>query len=422
MIKASVCTIGDEILIGQIIDTNTALISSKLNEAGIRISRKVSIGDDPATIKSFLKEELENNDIVITTGGLGPTGDDLTKQSLFELTGAAAWLCSVEQAAVNREILHSRGLDTLMTNTAQAMYPDSGEVIVNRVGTAPILVFRLKSELFPNKPTLYAMPGVPHETATALTDVLDDIKHHFNLPSICHKSIMTYGMAESALEQRIKPWVKALDEDMHLAYLPNTLTGVKLRLSIYGAADRNEALSRIETRFAELHSLLGNIIYSDGESNLESVVGKLLAKRGETLSIAESCTGGEISHLITTVAGSSAYYLGSVTSYAIPVKEKLLSVKDDTILRNGVVSSAVAVEMAEGVRNLTGSTYSLATTGWADSYGDEHEPAGTVWIAVSGPAGSVSRRAVYHNDRKRNIERFAATALNMLRLYILGDI
>ena len=418
MTTASVCTIGDEILIGQIIDTNTALISRALNDAGIRVRRKLSIGDDPDEILNSLRRELEDNDIVITTGGLGPTKDDLTKQVLFELGGGAGWVLCEEQAEINRAILHSRGLDLLGNNAAQAMVPDCARVIPNKVGTAPILAFRI--EKYPHKPLLYAMPGVPHETATALPEVIDDIRRILSLQAICHRSIMTYGIAESALEEKINPWVEKLPADMYLAYLPNTLTGVKLRLSIYGAEDAEQAGKRIEEQFAALGRILGDKIYSYSEDTLESAIGKLLRGSGRTLSVAESCTGGEISHLLTTVPGSSEYYLGSVTSYAAAVKEKVLSVPASVIEKEGIVSSAVAEKMAEGIRALTGSTFSVATTGWADSYGDEHEPAGTVWIAVSGPAGTMSMRANYHNDRRRNIERFAATALNFLRLYIIS--
>ncbi len=420
MITASVCTIGDEILIGQITDTNTADIARALNQAGVRISRKVSIGDSREEIISFLTEELKTNDIVITTGGLGPTMDDLTKQALFELSGAKGWYKDERQAEINREILHSRGLDSLGNNAMQAMVPDTASVIINKVGTAPILVFSLSGPRFPHNPVLYAMPGVPHETLAALPGVMDDIRSRFRLSAICHRSIMTYGIAESALEEKISPWVESLPEDMHLAYLPNTLTGVRLRLSVYGASDGESAARRISGRFEALKEILGDIIYSDQDDTLQQVIGKILRSSGETLSVAESCTGGEISHLLTTVPGSSEYYLGSVTSYSPEVKAKVLGVSRETIEKEGIVSAAIASEMAEGVRRLTGSTYSLSTTGWADAYGDEKEPAGTVWIAVSGPRGTRTLRARYHNDRQRNIQRFAATALNFLRLYIIS--
>lgn len=414
MTTASICTIGDEILIGQIVDTNTAMLSRAMNSLGIKITRKVSIGDSKEDIKRFLKEEFKTNDIVITTGGLGPTRDDLTKEALYELTGAESWIESPEQTEINIMILRSRGLDILDNNKMQSFVPNTATVITNRLGTAPIMAFHL-----PDGKSLYAMPGVPHETEGALQDVLEDIKKNYKLDNIYHSSIMTYGIAESALEKKITPWVESLPEGMHLAYLPNTLTGVRLRLSIYGAGE--DAAGRISDRFDELERLLGDIVYAREDSSLENAIGALLKGTGKTLSVAESCTGGEISHLITTVPGSSEYYLGSVTSYAVPIKEKILGVNGSTIDNYGIVSSNVAAEMAEGVRRLTGSTYSVATTGWADSYGDDREPAGTVWIAVSGPKGTKTKRACYHNDRKRNIERFAATALNFLRIYILSE-
>ena len=417
MTTASVCTIGDEILIGQITDTNTALIARELNAAGVRISRKVSIGDDPAEIISFLRAELAENDIVITTGGLGPTKDDLTKQTLFELCGAKGWKESPEQAEINREILHSRGLDSLGNNRMQAMVPDCAEVILNPVGTAPIMAIPFDG----GKRRLYAMPGVPHETESALPKVVEDIRAHFALPAICHRSIMTYGIAESALEEKINPWVKSLDPDMHLAYLPNTLTGVRLRLSIYGTQDREDATRRIEAKTGDLKAILGDLIYSENDDTLQNAVGRLLRAKGRTLAVAESCTGGEISHLLTSVSGSSDYFPGGVVSYAAAVKEEVLGVGAATIENKGIVSSEVAAEMAEGVRRLTGSDYSLSTTGWADAYGDEREPAGTVWIGVSGPLGTRTMRASYHNDRRRNIQRFAATALNFLRLYLISE-
>ena len=268
---------------------------------------------------------------------------------------------------------------------------------------------------------LYSLPGVPFEALAALPDVLEDIRTHFGITHICHKTLMTYGMAESALAKKIEAWEDALPEDIHLAYLPNQLTGVRLRLSIYGGAQQEQE-ARINEEIARLKPLLGELIYAEEDTTLEATIGKLLRGTGRTLSAAESCTGGMISHLLTTVPGSSEYYLGSVTSYAVPVKESMLGVKAETIENNGIVSAAVAAEMAEGVRKATGSTYSVATTGWADSYGDEREPAGTVWVGVSGPEGTRTARFNYRNDRKRNIERFAASALNELRKYIANSL
>ena len=320
------------------------------------------------------------------------------------------------------EILHSRGLDVLDINKAQANVPDTCEVINNKKGTAPIMVFRFPAEKFGHPATLYALPGVPFEAIGALPDIIDDIKcHQEGLSDIFHKCIMVYGLAESALSKLIEDWEDSLPEDMHLAYLPNQLTGVRLRLSIYGGNKEDEE-RRIDAEFERLRPLLGDMIYSWQDGTLQNAIGAIFRGSGMTLSCAESCTGGEIAHLITSVPGASEYFLGSVTSYAIPIKEKLLKVRAGTIKKFGVVSSEVAVEMATGVRRLLGSTYSVATTGLAGPSGDEQNPVGTVWIGIAGPNGTYSVKKNYRNDRTRNIQRFAATALDEVRKYILRDL
>lgn len=435
MTTASVCTIGDEILIGQIVDTNSSHIARALNGLGIRVTHMVSIGDDHQTIINQLKEELTNNDVVIVTGGLGPTKDDITKKALAELSGSRFELGNLEQKRIIGRILHSRGLDALAINLQQAVVPDTCEVIPNRKGTAAVMVFRFGGPVpspstaeyspspadFGHPCALYSLPGVPFEALGALPDVIADIQAHFPVSHICHRTLMTFGMAESALAKKIEAWEDALPDDMHLAYLPNPLTGVRLRLSIYGG-DPADQEARIDAALAQLRPLLGDLIYAEEDTTLEAAIGGLLRGTGRTLSVAESCTGGMISHLLTTVSGASEYYLGSVTSYAVPVKEALLGVHAGTIESNGIVSAAVAAEMAEGARRATGSTYAVATTGWADATGDSHEPAGTVWVGVSGPEGTVTARFNYRNDRRRNIERFAAAALNELRKYIVNSL
>ena len=418
MTKASVCTIGDEILIGQIVDTNSSHISQALNSLGIRVGKMVSIADDSNQIRTCLESELSENDIVVCTGGLGPTKDDITKETLARMSGADGWVENQEQKEIIIRILSSRGLQILDINLRQAMVPDSCEVIPNKLGTAPIMVFRFPAERFGHPAVLYSLPGVPFEALGALPDVLEDIRAHFGLGAIVHSTMMTYGLAESALAKLIEPWESALPDDMHLAYLPNPVTGVRLRLSVYDADD--SAAERISAQFALLKPILGDYIYAMEDTSLEAVIGALLRGSGQTLSCAESCTGGMISHLLTTVSGSSEYYLGSVTSYHPDVKAKVLGVDPAVIESQGIVSSAVAAAMARGVRSLTGSTFSVSTTGWADSYGDEREPAGTVWVGVDGPAGTRTAKFNFRNDRKRNIERFAASALNELRKYIIS--
>ena len=420
MIEASICTIGDEILIGQIVDTNSAAIARSLEEIGIKVGRTLSIGDDRGEIIGNLENELRISNIVISTGGLGPTKDDITKSALAEMSGSDAYVENPVQMEIIHDILRSRGLDILDINKAQALVPDTCEVIPNRLGTAPIMVFRFPEERFGHPATLYSLPGVPFEAIGALPDVIEDIKNHNSLTGIFHKCVMVAGLAESALSKLIEPWEDSLPEDMHLAYLPNQLTGVRLRLSIYGGNKEDEE-KRIDERFAALEPILGDKIYSYSDDTLQNAVGALLRGTGKTLSAAESCTGGMISSLITSVPGASEYYLGSVTSYAVAVKESVLGVGHDVVETYGVVSSEVAAAMAEGVRKLTGSTYSVATTGLAGPAGDERNPVGTVWIGVSGPHGTTTARRVYKNDRKRNIERFTSAALDELRLYILQD-
>ena len=419
MIHASICTIGNEILIGQIVDTNSSRLAAALEEAGIRVTRMLSIGDDRDEILNNLRNELTLSDIVITTGGLGPTKDDITKGVLAELSGSTGFVEHAGQLAIIHDILHSRGLDMLAINRAQALVPDRCEVIENRLGTAPIMVFRFPEESF--GATLYALPGVPFEAVGAIPDVMQDIRAHEPLEPILHHSLMVYGLAESALSELIAPWEDALPEDMHLAYLPHPLTGIRLRLSIYGGT-REDQEKRVEEQIRRLQEILGNKVYSNQDDTLEATIGRLLKATGKTLSAAESCTGGEISHLITSVPGSSAYYLGSVISYAVSVKEKVLGVPPETIEKAGVVSGEVAAAMAEGVRKVTGSDYAVATTGLAGPDGDAFNPVGTVWIGVAGPKGTKTLKKQFRNDRKRNIQRFSAEALNFLRLIILDDL
>lgn len=419
MVTAGICTIGDEILIGQIIDTNSSLISRALGEIGVKVGDMVSIADDRSSIIRRLCEELSMNQIVISTGGLGPTKDDITKDALAELSGSSRYIRHEGQEKLVYEILHSRGLDVLDINLRQADVPENCEVIVNRRGTAPIMVFRFPEERFGHPAALYAMPGVPYETEAALPDVMENIRTHFPTSDIYHKSLMVYGLAESALSKLIEPWEDALPEDIHLAYLPNPLTGVRLRLSIYGG-DRETEEKRISAQIEALKPYLGDRLYSLRDDTIEAALGRILSERGLTLAAAESCTGGEIAHLLTTVSGSSAYFLGSVTAYSAEVKVKVLGVPREVIEEKGIVSSEVAAAMANGARALFGSSFAVATTGWADATGDEHEPAGTVWVGVSGPDGTVTERYQYKGDRKRNIERFAASALDTLRRYIIN--
>ena len=422
MKQASICTIGDEILIGQVVDTNSSHISQALNSLGIKVSRMVSIGDDHSTIVSSLEEELSRNDIVIVTGGLGPTKDDITKKALADLSGAISYKTDERQLEIIHRILSARGIAALDINLAQASVPDTCEVIPNRLGTAPVMAFRFPESRFGHYATLYSLPGVPFEAIGALPDVLSDIKDHYPISDIYHRTVMTFGIPESVLAKQIEEWEDSLPEDMHLAYLPDPIKGVRLRLSIYGGS-KDEQESRIEAQLEMLKPILGDALYSDRDDTLQECIGRMLAERSLTVSAAESCTGGTISALFTAVPGSSEYYLGSVTSYANSVKTDVLGVDPAIIEEFGAVSSECVAQMAEGVRRLTGSDFAVATSGIAGpGGGSEEKPVGLVWIGVSSKAGTQTLKMNFRGDRKRNIERFASSALDTLRRKIIKEL
>ena len=422
MKTAAICTIGDEILIGQIVDTNSSAIAIELNNIGIKVCRMISISDDGTDIKQSIKSLLHNFDIVIVTGGLGPTKDDITKKALAELSGSRGDIFHEGQMQVIERILAHRGIDISDINRAQAMVPDTCEVMVNRKGTAPGMIFRFSPADFTHCPVLYSLPGVPFEAIGLLPDVMADIRRHFALDSIYHKTITTYGIAESTLAKMIEPWEDALPSDMHLAYLPNPLTGVKLRLSIYGG-DRDEEITRIDREFAKVMPVIGDAVYGEGDDTLQSVIAKRLTESGLTLSVAESCTGGFLASLFTAMPGASKYFYGSVTSYDNSVKKNILNVSIETIAEHGAVSRECAEAMALGVCKALNTDFAISTTGIAGpDGGSEDKPVGTVWIGVAypdaehpGKTAVISRMFRFNNDRYTNIQRFAGSALNLLR-------
>lgn len=428
MKRAAICTIGDEILIGQIIDTNSSAIAKELNSIGVKVQRMVSISDDDTDIKQSMKSLLQQNDIVIVTGGLGPTKDDITKKALGELSGSKGKVFHQGQMEVIERILAHRGIEISDINREQAVVPDTCEVMLNRKGTAPGMIFRFPAELFCNCPVLYSLPGVPFEAIGLLPDVTADIRKHFSLDSIHHKTLTTYGIAESTLAKTIEPWEDALPEDMHLAYLPNPLTGVRLRLSIYGG-EREDEVRRIDAEFAKLRPVLGDAIYGEGDDTLQTVVARILTASGHTLSVAESCTGGRIASLITEIPGASKFFYGSVTSYDNSVKENVLHVPTEIIARHGAVSRECAEAMALGVRKVLGTDYTVSTTGIAGPDGGTPEkPVGTVWVGVAypdmkhpGKTAVISRMFRFNNSRTTNIDRFAGSALNLLRTVLISE-
>ena len=417
MTTASICTIGDEILIGQIVDTNSAMISRELGKAGVRVSEILSVGDDGREISRVIEEGLRKNDIVILTGGLGPTKDDITKSVLYSLSGSTGYVTDGRQLEIIHDLLTSRGLDVLETNRRQAEVPDKCSVIPNRLGTAPVMVMRFPEEKYGHTATVYSLPGVPFEAAGAMKDIISDIGSVYSLSEIHHKTIMTYGIAESALSDKITGWESALPSYVRLAYLPDPLKGVTLRLSVYGASD--DAGTVFSTETEKLKKILGDAVYAENETTLQQVVGELLRKKGMTISTAESCTGGLVASLLTSVPGASDYFLGSVVSYAYSVKENVLGVSPDIIGRYGAVSPECAAAMADGVRRLTGSDFALSTTGNAGPAASENKDVGLVWVGISSKYCTQTIDFHFHNDRIRNRERFAASALDAVRKFII---
>ena len=413
MKTASICTIGDEILIGQIVDTNSSHIARELNLLGIQVKYMTSIGDDRERILSELGNCLDHTDIVIVTGGLGPTKDDITKDALRELSGAKGYKRSDEQMAHIERILGARGIPLIDTNRAQALVPDTCTVIPNKLGTAPCMAFYGLGAH--GSSALYSLPGVPFEALGLLPDVMTDIRQHFALEAITHHTIATFGIPESTLAKQIEPWEDALPENIHLAYLPNPTFGVRLRLTQFGGE------ADFSPYIAELQKILGDAIYGEGEDTLQVVIGRRLRAAGKTLALAESCTGGHLSELITSVAGCSDYYKGSVTSYSNEVKMKILGVRPETLQQDGAVSEACVREMSAGVLRALDTDYAVATSGIAGpSGGSPEKPVGTAWLAAAKrlPDGtlSIATQCVHFaSSRAVNIERFASSALDLLR-------
>lgn len=421
MITASICTIGDEILIGQIIDTNSSMISRELNRAGVKVDYMATCGDDRTEILSTLETCLRKSEIVIVTGGLGPTKDDITKRVLGELSGSTADVCNEEQLGIIRRILTARGVEMLDINMLQAHVPDTCTVIPNGIGTAPIMQFEFPEERFGRRNMLFSMPGVPFETEHALPDVISSIKKHYRLDEIFHRTICTFGIPESVLSKKIEQWEDNLPDNLHLAYLPNPVLGVRLRLSIYGTT-KEAGEAELDRYTASLAEILGESIYGYGQTNPQEAIGKLLIEKGATLSAAESCTGGYVAHLITEIAGASRYFYGGVVSYDNSIKKSVLGVSGDVLDRHGAVSRECVIQMAEGVRKRFATTYAIATSGIAGpDGGSPGKPVGTLWIAVCGPNGVCTKSMVSKSTRKINIERFAAQAIDFLRLSILNN-
>ncbi len=410
--RAQIITIGDEILIGQIIDTNSPFIASLLEANGVKVASIISISDTKEAIESTLAASINTFDITVTTGGLGPTKDDITKSVLCDIFDCEMKLHEPTYEFV-KERLGNINIEFNELNQSQAYLPAKATVIKNNHGTAPGLMFEKEGRL------LFSLPGVPYEMKQLVNDeVIPIIKSKFSLPTVYHKTAITYGLAESILAVKISSWEDSLPSNIHLAYLPST---GRIRLRLSATSLDNNIQATISKLFKELESILGDYLLGYDNASLESVVAEMLTSQGKSLAIAESCTGGKISSLFTAMDGASVYLKGGVVAYSNDVKVSLLDVSRESLDKYGAVSEQVATEMAEGVRKALDSDYGVATTGIASPVGDSAKSVGEVWISISSKKGSTTKHFRFSELRSINIERFSSAAISMLRDEIIAN-
>ncbi|MBL7968778.1 MAG: competence/damage-inducible protein A [Prolixibacteraceae bacterium] len=410
--KAEIITIGDEILIGQIVDTNSAWMGKQLNLNGIEVYQVTSVHDSRAHILKALSDAKKNVDLVLITGGLGPTKDDITKKCLCEFFNTEL-VFYPEVLDHVQALLSSRNVTINQLNRDQALLPASCTLLHNSVGTASGMWFERNNTIF------VSMPGVPFEMEAIMTEeVFPRLQRLGIMQSIIHKTVLTIGLPESMLAERIEQWENALPDFIKLAYLPSPMM-VRLRLSGYGT-DGPAIQAEIDRQVGQLMALIPDHIFGFDNDNLGIVLGRMLVERNCSLATAESCTGGSIAQFITSNPGSSAYFKGGVVAYSNEIKHRLLHVPVDLIDEFGAVSKQVAEKMAIGAREALQADYSVATTGIAGPDGGSAEkPVGTVWIAVAGPSGVESKMYTFKHNRERNIIRTTHTALNLLRTFML---
>jgi len=416
-INASIITIGDELLIGQTIDTNSAWIGQELNKIGVWLKRRVAVGDVGNDIWNALDAESKESDIIIITGGLGPTADDITKPLLCKYFGG--------KLIVNEDVLthvkylfdkvYRRPGPMLERNLKQAEVPDTCTVLHNARGTAPGMWFEKNGKIY------VSLPGVPHEMKGLMTnEVLPRIPQYFELPFIIHRTAFTMGTGESMIAEKIKEFEMSLPEHIKLAYLPG-YGMVKLRLTAKGD-DKEKMEKELDEKFSVLKELVDEWLVTDKDENLATVVTKILKEKNKTIGTAESCTGGYIAHLITSNPGSSIGYKGSIISYANDVKERILGVTDKTLRTVGAVSEETVIQMVKGAIEKLNVDFVVATSGiMGPDGGTDEKPVGTVWIAAGNKGKVETAKLAFRFDRERNIEMTSHTALNFLRKFILAN-
>lgn len=405
--KATIITIGDEILIGQILDTNSRYISRALNSHGIVVEERTSIGDNRQQIVETLDRALAQSEVVIITGGLGPTNDDITKHTLCDYFGSTLRYDEVEAEHI-RTMLAARNIAFNELNRGQAMVPECCTVLHNVHGTAPGMWFEKEGRV------VVSLPGVPFEMQHLIDEsVMPRLAAHFELREIVHRTMITFGIAESILAERISAWEEALPEYIHLAYLPAPNV-VRLRLSAYEVEGR-KVRNEIDALFEKLRTIIPDNIAGFEDASVEELVHNILTERGETLAVAESCTGGAIASKFTAQAGASAYFLCGVVSYSNESKSNVLGVKMSDIAQYGAVSEQVAIAMAQGVKGVSGANFAISTTGIAGpSGGSKEKPVGTVWIGIATPNKCYAVKKNCGTDRSQIISRATAYAISML--------
>ncbi len=413
MIKLSIITIGDELLIGQVIDTNSAWIAQTLSEFGISVTRRVAVGDQAEAINTALQQESTYSDVILITGGLGPTADDITKPVLCNFFGGK--MVTNEAALQNVQHLFAEVFRRPITerNILQAEVPDVAEIIQNSMGTAPGMIFNKEGKIF------ISMPGVPYEMhAMMLKNVIPYLVGKFSFPYLIHRTHITFGVGESTIADLLQDFENSLPGYIKLAYLPN-YGMVRLRLSASGT-NKDQLVKEVDDFSANLTMLVKEFLIATGDVTMQQIVADLLQKKNETMSTAESCTGGYIAHLLTLVPGASSWFEGSTVSYSYKAKEDLLHVKKTTLMQCGAVSEEVVREMAAGALKAFGTTYTVAVSGiMGPGGGMADKPVGMVWVAVGNKKKLIAKKFQFRFDRKKNIELTAVNALNYLRRFII---
>ncbi|PZX53846.1 nicotinamide-nucleotide amidase [Algoriphagus ratkowskyi] len=412
VVRAEIIAIGDELLYGQIVDTNSHWISQELDLMGVKVVRKTTVGDDRKDILAAFASAEARADIILITGGLGPTQDDLTKPLMAEYFSCAIVENTAAVEAVT-EFFRKRGREMTPLNLLQGHLPACCTYVPNEVGTAPGMWFERNGTYW------MSMPGVPHEMKKLMTDfVLPKLPTLFPLPVIVHRMIKTVGIGESWLADLIRLWEDALPSTIRLAYLPS-LGHVKLRLTGFGT-EKTEIENAIQQQIDLVLPSIEKYVYGYDSESLETAIGKLLTESHKTVALAESCSGGYISHLITSISGSSSYFQGAVIPYQNQFKEEIIHVKNHTLTSKGAVSEETVLEMATGVRKLFKADFGLASSGVAGpTGGTEEKPVGTIWIACTGDGFQETKKLQLTQDRMLNIQLTAVAVLNLLRICIL---